>query len=191
MSIAEQERTKYARMWTEVPDYRNTSPGQKLVPHFLRLVDWEPGESLIDLGCGPGRASADLAAAGLNVFQLDITDKSLDDKVRALGLPFIEACLWDMPALPKFDWIYCCDVLEHLPPIKVDRALDQMAAITGKGAWMQIALFAEGFGRHIGEVLHLTVMPADWWQEKINQRWSAAKYDVIESRLIVMTGAPK
>jgi 2-polyprenyl-3-methyl-5-hydroxy-6-metoxy-1,4-benzoquinol methylase len=183
------ERLKYHAMWTKVPGYRSTSPGERLVPHFLDLAQPSPGDTLIDLGCGSGRASVALAEAGLNVTQLDITETSRDPHAR--GLPFIEACLWDLPELPKFNWVYCCDVMEHLPTHTVDKALDHMAAITGKGAFMQIALFPEAFGRFIGETLHLTVKPAEWWQEKINKRWHTSEFVVKEERLIFLTGEPR
>lgn len=190
--LAAYEKKKYQRMWTEVPGYRCTSPGEALVDHFTREMKPPTGDSIIDLGCGPGRASALLHMRGYSVFQLDITEASRDQEVRNMGLPFIEACLWALPdVMPKFDWVYCTDVLEHLPTEKVDAALDCMRAITGKGAFMQIALFAEGFGRHIGETLHLTVETPDWWQKKINQRWNVERYLIDAGRMVVLAGAPR
>jgi len=192
MTTTEVERDKYTRMWTKVPGYRSTSPGEQLVPHFLKHAAWERGDTLIDLGCGPGRASVKLAEAGLDITQLDIAAESRDWEVKRVGLPFIEASLWELPeGLGTFDWVYCCDVLEHIPPDHVDAALDCMARVTGYGAFMQIALFPEGFGRHIGETLHLTVQPAEWWMERINKRWETSKSDVIAERLIVLTGNAK
>jgi hypothetical protein len=35
----------------------------------------------------------------------------------------------------------------------------------------------DGFGAQIGETLHLTVMRAEWWQEKIEKRFKVVRYD--------------
>jgi hypothetical protein len=126
----------------------------------------------------------------LHVTQMDITATALDPEVRALNLPFLEASLWEMPLLFKFDWIFCTDVLEHLPTDKVDDALDALAKITGKGAFLQIALFADGMGYDIGEKLHLTVKPSAWWKEKIERRWFTTNY-AVDGRLTTLTGAAK
>jgi len=192
-----QEQEKYRRMWTEVPRYRQNSPGQRLVPLFLKQAAWAKDDTLIDLGCGSGRASMELREAGLKVKLLDITRTSLDPdvnfKVGVIGIPFIECCLWlpDVAEHGRFDWVYCCDVLEHIPPEHVDAVLDNIHALTTKGAFLQIALWPENFGNYIGEELHLTVESDDWWLEKITQRWPV-EYQAPsgDGRLIVLTGAP-
>ena len=45
-------------------------------------------------------------------------------------------------------------------------ALSQMAARTRRGGFFQIYLQEEPFGELIGEKLHLTVRPKEWWVEK-------------------------
>jgi cyclopropane fatty-acyl-phospholipid synthase-like methyltransferase len=156
---------------------------------FLELAQWEKGDELIDCGAGTGRASKLLADAGLDVTMLDITKAATDP---GIDLPFIEACLWDMAEVwpGRFDWVYCCDVAEHLPTDKVDAALDNLAAMTGYGAFMQIAMFPEIHGaRYVGEALHLTIKPADWWKHKLAERWVIKhELDSGDNRLIVLTG---
>ena len=189
MITAERERRKYERMWTEIPNYRTNSPGEKLVAQFLREAAWNKGDTLIDCGAGTGRASKRLADAGLNVLMVDITRTATDD---GIDLPFFAACLWELP-LPvlnqRFDWVYCCDVLEHIPTEHVDETLDGLQAMTGKGAFLQIALFNDGFGQRIGQPLHLTVKPAAWWLEKVEKRWRINSWSVNEgSYFIALTG---
>lgn len=187
MISVEQERDKYRRMWA-FPGYRHKSPGEELVKMFLRKAQPKPGDTLVDAGCGPGRASLLLAEAGLNVTMLDITSAAPDKKAR--HLPFMEACLWERNPI-IFDWVYCCDVLEHIPPEHVDATLDNLAAMGRKGAFLQIAMFAESFGRRIGETLHLTIMPTEWWMKKIYKRWSVkGKHQAADDRLIVLTDSP-
>lgn len=193
MITAEQEQEKYRRMWTDVLGYRKTSPGERLVPTFLEQADWHKGDTLLDAGCGPGRAGLALRLAGFQVTLLDITEKSVDSESRGI-LPFIQGCLWDVKAdlILPFNWVYCCDVLEHIPPEHVDAVLDNLAKLSVNGAFLQIALWEDGWGNKIGETLHLTVRPAEWWLDKILARWSINwQADSGDGRLIVLTGSPR
>lgn len=174
MITAEAEREKYRRMFAH-PSYRIGSPGQREVVNFLRRVPWTKGDTLVDLGAGCGWASRDLAKAGLNVFMLDIV-KSVDEDI---NLPFIESCLWTLPESLQFDWIYSVDVMEHIPPEHVDAVLDGMAKMTRRGGVIQVAMFPDDHGKFIGEKLHLTVMPEEWWREKIAARWRITGWESI------------
>lgn len=190
MITAETEQRKYQRVWTEVDAYRASSPGEKLVQTFLNMAQWEKGQSLIDCGAGTGRAAKRLADAGFNVLMLDITRMATDPEIK---LPFVSVCLWEVPFEQRFDWVYCTDVLEHIPTEHVDKVLDNLAAMTGYGAFLQIALFADGFGRRINDTLHLTVKPMTWWEEKIRKRWDVKNLwgSSEGGHLIVLTGGQK
>lgn len=168
MDLATTERTKYQRMWRESA-YRQWSPGGASVPQFLEGVTWQPGQTVVDLGCGTGRAADLMASRGLSVTLVDFCREAVER-----GSPdFIDANLWDLPpSLGPFDWIYCVDVLEHLPTEHIDTALDGFARITRLGGFLQIALFEDHCGTLIGETLHLTIQPHEWWREKIASRWT-------------------
>jgi 2-polyprenyl-3-methyl-5-hydroxy-6-metoxy-1,4-benzoquinol methylase len=187
MTSVESERIKYEKIW-RVPDYRCYSPGEHLVKHFLNSVPWEKGDTLIDLGCGTGRAGKALANEGLHVFLLDLVKDAVDPDII---LPFISANLWNLPRALKFDWIYSTDVLEHIPPCYVDATLDGMVEMTRKGGMLQIAHFQDGFGKVIGETLHLTVEPPEWWRKKITERWPVLRWETDQSRSIAFLGTPK
>lgn len=172
MNLAYTEQVKYIRMWG-LPDYRYRSPGETLVPVFLK--HYSPPATLIDLGAGTGRASLKLKQAGFTVTMLDITARCLDSTVRGFsGIPIIEQCLWE-PIKEKFDLFYCVDVMEHIPPGKVNAVLDNISEVAKAGLF-QIALFEEGFGGKIGETLHLTIKPREWWIDRLNKRWKTSKF---------------
>ena len=166
MSLEQLEREKYERIWTH-KDYRANSPGERLVPYFLDQIPGflsKAGESIVDLGCGTGRAGAALAREGFNVFLLDHVN-AVDP---VINLPLILANLWELEKIASFHWFYCCDVMEHIPPEKVDAVLDNIAGMTTKGGFFQIALFPDEW---YGETLHLTVESREWWTQKLLDRW--------------------
>jgi len=166
-------------MWRR-PEYRQNSPGFHAVGEFFKYFQdqIDEGDSIIDFGCGTGQAGAFFFVEGLSVHMVDIASNCLDEKVSHLlslcpeKIAFIEACLWDLSeSLSPADWIYCCDVLEHLPEKHVDAALFHMASRTKKGGFLQIFLKEEPFGDLIGKKLHLTVQSKEWWVDKIKKYW--------------------
>lgn len=186
MNLEQAEREKYERIWSH-KEYRANSPGERLVPYFLKHVPAKPGESIIDLGCGTGRAGAELARHGFQVWLFD----HVNAVEPSIDLRFIQGTLWEIPEILKFDWcpiviqydwFYCCDVLEHIPTEKVDAVLDNIAALTTKGGFFQIALFPDEW---FGEVLHLTVESQDWWARKLADRWQTVEISSPEKRRIV------
>lgn len=173
MATVLEEKEKYFRMWQHKP-YRRSSPGERNATLFRSCVQYERGDTLIDLGCGTGRGGAALAAKGFNAFLFDLVPSAVDDHVK---LPFIEGNIWDLSGLPVFDWIYCTDVLEHVPPEQVDNTLAGMAAITRKGGFLTISHVVDGYGAAINERLHLTIEPFEWWYEKISRLWNVKEYE--------------
>jgi SAM-dependent methyltransferase len=181
------ERLKYKRMWA-LPGYSVTSPGLAMVDYFLQSVEWERGEVVLDAGCGTGRAAMKLKANGLNAIGLDFVDAR---EPASKDLAFIDACLWEAKGIPKFDWVFCADVMEHLPNEHVEATLNNLSRATVKGGLFQIALFHDGYGKYIGETLHLTVQPPEWWMEKIVPRWHVQLSTVTHQHLVVTLGPPK
>lgn len=155
------ERDKYTRMWA-VPDYRVYSPGARYARQAYYFFQPEPGDSLLDLGCGTGRASAYFATRGLNVTLVDFVSSA----VEVVGLPFVEACLWELPDTLQADFTFCVDVLEHIPPERVATVLSAIRGSTRKRAFLQIATRPDKFGAAIKETLHLSVHDADWWRDQ-------------------------
>lgn len=157
------EVDKYTEMWNH-PAYRQHSPGEELVGAFLDLVAERRG-TLIDFGCGTGRAAAKLVAAGFAVTLTDLTENSRDEQVRNLPFQQVDVTL---PMHLKADFGYCTDVLEHLPPEQVKSAIYNITQ-SAKRTFFCISTVHDEMGSLIGRPLHLTVRPGEWWHELIIQ----------------------
>ena len=151
------EEEKYRQMWKR-DEYRAFSPGEETVPKFLKLVDVR-GRSLIDFGCGTGRAGAALAKAGAFVVLVDFTDNSRDET----SLPFEKHDL-TQPLKRVADYGYCTDVMEHIPTEDVSLVINNImrSAVT---VFFQISTVPDSMGELIGQPLHLTVKPHEWWRD--------------------------
>lgn len=165
---ADEEKRKYERMWS-IDRYRTLSPGEELLPTFIEALGIEEGDSAIDFGCGPARATQKLKDMGVEVLGIDIAENCRDEGV---DIPLRLAPLWDLPDdIDPADYGICCDVMEHIPPDRVDKVLANIRAKTTEGAVFNIAFFNDGFGNQIGERLHLTVRSKDWWAQRLKQHW--------------------
>jgi SAM-dependent methyltransferase len=156
------EREKYQKLWTR-GDYRKWSPGEDMVDRFLEIAS--PDGPITDFGCGTGRAAMKMVEHGHKVFLVDFTDNCRD--FNALHLPFVQ---WDLtkPGLPiRSPYGYCTDVMEHIPTEAVEAAIRNIMACSER-AFFQIATTPDKFGAVIGQKLHLTVQPHEWWADKFN-----------------------
>ena len=173
------EQQKYLKVW-KVDSYRKTSPGEKSVGMFLEVVDslkqGDEKQTLIDIGCGTGRAGYKLWQTGnFDVVLMDFAWNCLNSDIKAKvdrpvagsnSLTFIEH---DMTKKThhRADWGYCCDVMEHLPTDQIDDALESILEMCDN-LFLQIATIGEHFGGHpdIKEELHLTLWDYDRWLKK-------------------------
>ena len=185
MSLVADERTLYEGLWTTVDAYGIISPGATYLPLFLQMVGDERGH-VLDAGTGCGKGAVALAAADFRVTCCDLTASGLAPEARAL--PFHEACLWhDLKGLTPtgtFDWVYCCDVLEHLPAAFTMLAVEQMLRVSRCGVFLAIALSHEGWGIWAGRAsLHQTVQSFVWWRDALTELGT-----VVEARDLLAYG---
>jgi SAM-dependent methyltransferase len=167
------EAQKYGRMW-ERAEYRAMAPGEFFATIFMLTAKPAQGAKVIDFGCGTGRGGAKLAQAGLQVTMIDFVRNCLDPAVKEIvdgpdpKLYFIKADLEKtIPVTAEFG--FCTDVMEHIPPDKVGVVLDNILK-AAQHVWFSIAMFDDSCGGMIGETLHLSVHPFDWWKEQFEAR---------------------
>ena len=67
-----------------------------------------------------------------------------------------------------FDYGYCTDVLEHIPPKDVKKVLRNIATASRK-LYLNISTVPDVMGALVGEPLHLTVKDPWWWQERLEE----------------------
>lgn len=177
-----QEKNKYDYLWNNVPSYRSVSPGELAARYFLSYFDaqFKPGDTVIDFGCGTGRAARLFLEKGLNVTLVDFSPNCLDGEIKLLlslfpeRIQFIESNLWNLsPLVKEASWIYCCDVLEHIPEEKVETVLSAMASSHVKGGYFSISLEQDLYGmQHLDQHLHLCLQSKSWWMNKISSYWN-------------------
>lgn len=152
------EAAKYERMWQHA-GYRNFSPGADCVPTFIERV--RPSGTVVDFGCGTGRASLRMAAVGLKPVLVDFAGNCRDPQ--ALELPFHQLDLGE-PIPLRADYGFCADVMEHIPPALVDRVIWNIMT-AAETVFFQISTVPDNFGALINQSLHLTVEPHAWWAQ--------------------------
>ena len=164
------ERAKYEQMWG-FNQYRRYAPGEVMVGEFLRHVAPLPGSSVIDFGAGTGRGAHNLSQRGFDVHMLDFAENCLDIEVLAAvnrgELTFTHHDLLN-PSPKQAEYGYCTDVMEHIQPEDVDTVLDNILDAAEK-VFFQISLEDDACGALIGEHLHLTVKPMEWWTAKMDE----------------------
>lgn len=164
------EQKKYIKCW-EVDDYRKVAPGERLVDLFLETADPKEGVTIVDWGCGTGRASKKLYEAGLDVTMVDFAFNCLDDEVKALAedndrMRFMEHDLNKRITLPS-QYGFCTDVMEHIPEDEIDAVLDTILD-NSRHVFFQISTSHDVMGNHpdIDEELHVSVHDYQYWIER-------------------------
>lgn len=178
---ANPEAEKYGRIWAH-PEYRKVAPGEGLASVFLAHARPRPGAEVIDFGCGTGRGALMLCLLGrVKVTMVDFVRNSLDPDIQAAlktqphALTFVKADLEvRLPVAAEYG--YCTDVMEHIPPKKVERVLINILK-AAQHVFFSISTVDDSCGALIGERLHLTVQPATWWRKKLTDIGATIHWD--------------
>lgn len=182
MSLQSDERRLYDETWG-IDGYADFSPGEHYLPIFLDMAQPHIEEhgslrSVLDAGCGSGKGSIALSAHSDLVVGVDLSDAGLTDEFKDRQLPFVPACLWDDLQHTRaiatrnrsggvFDWVYCTDVLEHIPEAFTMLVIHQLLRVSRFGLFLSISLVPDNFGVWVGRPLHLTVRDFAWWKQSL------------------------
>lgn len=163
------EAVKYGKLWN-TSEYRKHSPGEHFIPYFMQQAKPKDGAHVIDFGCGTGRAALKLKDFGLNVTMIDFVKNCLDEPVRIAigdGFEFLKHDL-KKPIPLVAEYGYCTDVMEHIPEEDVNLVINNILR-SAKHSFFAICTIPDGYGQMIGERLHLTVQPYEWWLNRFQQ----------------------
>lgn len=170
-SLVTHEREKYQTAWA-IEAYAKNSPGAQLVGMFRDMAGADGG-TVLDAGCGSGKGALALHAAGFDVTMCDLTPDGVVPE--AQELPFVATALWD--ALTPvaymahgrnvFDYVYCCDVLEHVPTPFTMLVVARLLDVAHCGVFLSISTVPDQFGSFVGEQLHRTVQPFVAWRDQL------------------------
>ena len=155
------EQEKYQKMW-DIPAYRNMSPGELIADYFVELAKIDCDDKVIDFGCGTGRGSKRIhELTQCNIQMVDFSDNCLDKNIK------FKLTVADLthPIDLKADVGYCTDVMEHIPTDDVDAVIKNIMQCVDR-AFFQISLLPDHMGQLIGQHLHVSVFPYEWWASK-------------------------
>jgi len=164
MNLVERETDRYEELIGGMPEYLEHSPGERWADLFLEMTGAQPGDTVLDAGCCSAKGALALEERGLKPSLQDITDVGVVPEAKHLF--FTKRPLWADIA-GQFDWVYCCDVMEHIPVEFTMLTLSRLLQRAKKGAFFTISLTQDQFGMFIGQPLHLTVQPYVWWRDRL------------------------
>jgi ubiquinone/menaquinone biosynthesis C-methylase UbiE len=102
----------YEDVWAELPE--DPEPWAWQRRRGLLLADVQPGERVLDLGCGAGRFVAALRDHGADAVGVDLAEGALERARRNVpGVEFL-ATTAELPD-SSVDLVWCSEVLEHVP----------------------------------------------------------------------------
>jgi hypothetical protein len=161
------EADKYNLLWNLPQGYGNNYDHpywKEIVATLQTHMQIQAGDSMIDIGGGDQR---------LAQFFPHIRYTSLDIATAAMApgenaYPHIVADISEWHDFEKYDWAISIDVMEHLPTLLVPKAITNISQSVIVGAAFLISNRPDRGGRKIGEVLHLTVRPPDWWHYRLS-----------------------
>jgi hypothetical protein len=166
MSLTSIERELYEEIW-ENEGYGRFSPGEEYLSVFKSLAI--PESTVLDAGTGSGKGALALQNVGFIVTACDITNAGLILEARTI--PFVTVSLWEdlYSVVGSHSYVYCCDVLEHVPTQLTGLVLQRLLDVAELGVFLSISLVPDNFGITVGKPLHQTVQSFVWWRDLLRE----------------------
>lgn len=116
-----------------------------------------PGGRVLDAGCGSGRDTKAFNALGYQVEAFDASAEMVRLAAAYTGLPVRQMTFNMLEAEERYDGIWCCASLLHLPQAELPEAMRRLArALKPGGVWY--LSFKYGAGEREKEGRHFTDM---------------------------------
>jgi SAM-dependent methyltransferase len=151
------------RYAAEIGDELDGKPlDRALLDAFVELACDGP---VVDVGCGPGHATAHLARRGAQALGVDLSPGMCAIARRSTALPYAAA---DMTVLPirsqAVNGILCWYALIHLAEAERAAAYAEFARVLRPGGHALVAFHTSDAGTRPGQATHLT----EWWAHPVD-----------------------
>jgi ubiquinone/menaquinone biosynthesis C-methylase UbiE len=121
----------------------------------------------LDVGCGHGLGVYEMVNRGFDMYGSDIADNTASWKHLDIGDRCLIAPANDMPyADNEFDFVYCGDVMEHVPEKYVDASLKEIVRVGSHKFWLVICSVMDTPSKGLMPS-HLVLGGLDFWTKKI------------------------
>jgi SAM-dependent methyltransferase len=155
----------YEELWERLPD--ELSPPDLVLRRGHLLAEARPGDRALDLGCGVGDFTAELARVGAAVVGIEVANAALSRaRARHPGLDFRLAPVDGPLPLPDgcFDLVWASEVIEHIADTA--RWLSEVRRVLAPGGRLLLTTPSHGrvrvavggierFSEPLGDHLHL------------------------------------
>lgn len=131
-------------------------------PLVKGVIDAHAVRCVLDYGAGKGRLGEALFASGY----------------RGDYVPYDPAIPYWSDAPDPAEMVACIDVLEHIEPELLDSVLDDLSRLTKRWGVLTVHTGPAKKTLPDGRNAHLTQQPADWWRNKISQRFHITMWEV-------------
>lgn len=125
----------------------------------------------------------------------DVLDYGAGKETLQRALPFpikmYDPCIPHLSTPPEpADFVVCTDVLEHIEPDCLDAVLDDIARLTKKLCFLEVATRPAVKFLPDGRNAHLIQWPASWWLPKITARFDLQSFQNMNGGSFVVLGTP-
>lgn len=110
-----------------------TSSEKRFTDIGIQMLDVQPNESVLEIGCGTGHALAEFTNKSRNIFAIDLSEKMLKVARKKIGNIGVGLCQADGLFLPfykgQFDCIFISFSLELFDSPEIPKVLDEIHRI--------------------------------------------------------------
>ncbi|MBP2153971.1 class I SAM-dependent methyltransferase [Erwinia rhapontici] len=113
----------------------------------------KPGARILDAGCGSGRDAKAFHEMGYDVEAFDASDELVELARQHSGLPVEQKRFEDVTDVERYDGIWCCASLLHVPLAELPEVLARLArALKPDGVWYLSFKYGSGEREKDGRV---------------------------------------
>lgn len=103
------------------------------------LAELQPGALILDFGCGSGRDSRYFLQKGYKVEACDGSEEMVKTATRNAGIPVKQMLFSELDEQEKYDGIFACSSILHVPSAELPDIISKMKKATKKGGVLYVS----------------------------------------------------